>query len=68
MLIFLGRRVLLTIPTLLGVAVIVFALMRAIPGDVVTNLVGLEGNVSAERLAELRRMFHEYALARVREA
>ena len=57
MLTFLGRRVLLTIPTLLGAAVIVFALMRAIPGDVVTNLVGLEGNVSPERLAELRRMF-----------
>ena len=57
MLVFLGRRVLLTIPTLFGVALIVFALMRAIPGDVVTNLVGLEGNVSAERLAELRRMF-----------
>lgn len=57
MLIFLGRRVLLTIPTLFGVAVIVFALMRAIPGDVVTSLVGLEGNVSDERLAEIRRLF-----------
>src|SRR5690606_20675406 len=39
------------------VALIVFALMRAVPGDVVTNLVGLEGNVSEERLVELRRMF-----------
>ncbi len=57
MLTFLLRRLLLTIPTLFGVALIVFALMRAIPGDVVTGLVGLEGNVSAERLDELRRMF-----------
>ncbi len=57
MLIFLGRRVLLAVPTLLGVAAIVFLLMRAVPGDVVTNLVGLEGNVSVERMAELRRMF-----------
>ena len=57
MLIFLLRRLLLTIPTLFGVALIVFALMRAIPGDVVTSLVGLQGNVSAERLDELRRMF-----------
>ncbi|MEX2500801.1 MAG: nickel ABC transporter permease [Trueperaceae bacterium] len=57
MLIFLGRRVLLAVPTLLGVALIVFLLMRAVPGDVVTNLVGLEGNVSTERMAELRRMF-----------
>jgi len=57
MLIFLLRRLLLTIPTLFGVALIVFGLMRAIPGDVVTSLVGLQGNVSAERLDELRRMF-----------
>lgn len=57
MLVFLGRRLLLTIPTLLGVAAIVFLLMRAVPGDVVTSLVGLEGNVSQERMAELRRMF-----------
>ncbi|MDZ7801932.1 MAG: nickel ABC transporter permease [Trueperaceae bacterium] len=57
MLAFLGRRLLLTLPTLLGVAVVVFALMRSIPGDVVTNLVGLEGNVSQERIEELRRMF-----------
>ena len=57
MLIFIGRRILLTIPSLLGVMVVVFLLMRSIPGDVVTNLVGLQGNVSPERLAELRRMF-----------
>ena len=57
MLVFLVRRLLLAIPTLLGVAVVVFALMRAVPGDVVTNLVGLEGNVSAERMDEMRRMF-----------
>ncbi len=57
MLMFLARRLLLTVPTLFGVALIVFALMRAVPGDVVTGLVGLEGNVSAERLVELRRMF-----------
>ena len=54
---FLARRVLLSLPALLGVAFVVFLLMRAVPGDVVTNLVGLEGNVSPERLAELRRMF-----------
>lgn len=57
MLPFLVRRLLLAIPALLGVAAIVFLLMRAVPGDVVTNLVGLQGNVTPERLAELRRMF-----------
>jgi len=35
----------------------VFALMRAIPGDVVTQLVGAEQEVTAEQLAELRRIF-----------
>jgi peptide/nickel transport system permease protein len=57
MIVFLGRRLLLTIPTLLGVALVVFLLMRAIPGDVVTQLVGVEQEVSPERMAELRRIF-----------
>ena len=57
MLVYLGRRSLLAIPTLFGVALIVFLLMRSVPGDVVTNLVGLQGNVSQERLVELRRLF-----------
>ena len=51
------RQAMLAIPALLGVMVTVFLLMRAVPGDVVTSLVGLEGNVSEERMAELRRMF-----------
>ncbi len=57
MLAYIGRRCLLAIPSLLGIAVIVFALMRAVPGDVVTGLIGLGEDVSAERMAELRRMF-----------
>ena len=57
MLAFLARRILLALPALLGVALVVFLLMRAVPGDVVTNLVGLEGNVTPERRAELQRMF-----------
>lgn len=35
----------------------VFLLMRSVPGDVVTSLVGLQGNVTPERLEELRRLF-----------
>ncbi len=57
MLVYFLRQVLLAIPALLGVILITFILMRAVPGDVVTNLVGLEGNVSPERMAEMRRMF-----------
>ncbi len=50
-------RFLAALPTLLGVAVITFLLMRAIPGDVVTQLVGLESNATPQQLAELRRLF-----------
>lgn len=57
MLTYIGRRCLLAVPSLLGIAVIVFVLMRAVPGDVVTGLIGLGEDISEERLAELRRMF-----------
>lgn len=57
MLSFLARRTLLALPALLGVALVVFLLMRAVPGDVVTSLVGLEGNITPDRRAELQRMF-----------
>lgn len=57
MLFYFLRQTLLAIPALLGVVLITFVLMRAVPGDVVTNLVGLEGNVSPERMVEMRRMF-----------
>ncbi len=57
MLSFLMRRTLLALPALFGVALVVFILMRTIPGDVVTGLVGLEGNISPERQDELRRLF-----------
>lgn len=53
----LARRVLLALFAAFGVVLIVFALIRLVPGDVVTNLIGLEGNVSAEQQAELRRLF-----------
>lgn len=57
MLSYLLRQLLLAVPALFGVMVVVFGLMKAVPGDVVTNLVGLQGNVSAERMDEMRRMF-----------
>lgn len=57
MLAYLLRQVLLAIPALLGVMIVVFLLMRSVPGDVVTSLVGLQGNITPERLAEMRRLF-----------
>ncbi|UQN08723.1 ABC transporter permease [Deinococcus sp. QL22] len=51
------RRILLALLAALGVSVLVFTLLRLVPGDVVTQLIGLEGNVSAEQQTEMRRMF-----------
>ncbi len=46
------RRVLLMIPTLLGVAVLIFVLMRMIPGDIVEiRFAGEGGGVTPEMLA-----------------
>ncbi len=51
------RRIGLALLAAFGVGVLVFALLRLIPGDVVTQLIGLEGNVSAAQQAEMRRLF-----------
>lgn len=48
---------LLALPTALGVLVAVFLLIRLVPGDVVTQLVGLEAAISPQRVAELRALF-----------
>jgi len=49
---FLARRVLLTIPVLIGVATLVFALIHLIPGDPVRTMLG--ENASEESVIELR--------------
>ena len=54
---YLARRTLLALLALFGVIVLVFVMVRLVPGDVVTNLVGIEGNVTKERMVELRRLF-----------
>ncbi len=51
------KRLLLIIPTLLGVAAIVFLIMRVIPGDVALLILGGDdggGQIDAEALANLR--------------
>ncbi len=52
------NRVLLMIPTLLGVAVLVFFMLRVVPGDVVeVKLRGDGGSVSQETIdAERKRL------------
>jgi len=54
---FLVRRILLALPTVLGVLLAVFLLIRLVPGDVVTQLIGLEATISPKRVEELRRLF-----------
>ncbi len=49
---FLARRVLLTIPVLIGVATLVFALIHLIPGDPVRTMLG--ESASEESVIELR--------------
>src|SRR5215467_10670091 len=49
------RRVLLAVPVLLLSSLIVFALMRVMPGDALTALMGESGNVSQKDLLKLRK-------------
>jgi peptide/nickel transport system permease protein len=49
------RRLLLAIPVLLLSSVIVFGLMRVMPGDALTALMAESGNVSDRELQKLRR-------------
>ena len=56
---YLIRRLLLAVPTLFLVSVLVFALMRFMPGDVATRMV--EGHAYAPTLAALR---HDLGLDR----
>ncbi len=54
---YLIRRLLLAVPTILGVLLAVFLLIRLVPGDVVTQLIGLEAAISPKRVEELRKLF-----------
>lgn len=49
------RRLLLAIPVLILSSVIVFGLMRVMPGDALTVLMGESGNVSQKDLQKLQR-------------
>ena len=49
------RRVLLAVPVLLLSSLIVFGLMRVMPGDALTALMGESGNVSQKDLLKLRK-------------
>ena len=49
------RRLLLALPVLLLSSLIVFGLMRVMPGDALTLLMGESGNISERDLAKVRK-------------
>ena len=54
--IYLAKRLLLIVPTLLGVASLVFVIMRVIPGDVALLILGGDsGQIDREQLAAMHR-------------
>ena len=54
---FLARRLLATIPVLAIVAVLVFLMLRLVPGTVVEQLIGADAVASPAMVAELKRFF-----------
>jgi peptide/nickel transport system permease protein len=53
---FVLRRLALSVPTLLGIAILVFFSLRLMPGDVVDVLQGLEPTMTNEQAETLRRV------------
>jgi peptide/nickel transport system permease protein len=57
MLRYVAARLLLTIPILLGVSIVAFALIRFVPGDPITAIIGPGTRFSDEQLANLRERY-----------
>lgn len=58
MLPYLNRRLLLLLPTLLGLSLLIFTLMRLLPGDTVYALMGEAGTFTPEQMAAMRSEWH----------
>jgi peptide/nickel transport system permease protein len=54
---YLLRRIGFTVPVLLGVSVLVFLMIRMVPGDVIDRIMGPDVRITAERRADLERIF-----------
>ena len=51
------RRILILIPTLIGMSLLIFVMMRLLPGDIVDAMVGMDSTVTDEAKEELRAAF-----------
>jgi peptide/nickel transport system permease protein len=51
------RRLLILIPTLIGMSILIFVMMRLLPGDIVDAMVGMDSTVTDEAKEELRAAF-----------
>ncbi|GBD10517.1 Dipeptide transport system permease protein DppB [bacterium HR23] len=49
------KRFLLAVPTFIGATMLVFLLLRVVPGDVALNILGEDATTHPEKLAEIRR-------------
>lgn len=57
MLKFILRRLLILIPTLIGMSLLIFVMMRLLPGDIVDAMVGMDPTITDEAKEELRASF-----------
>jgi peptide/nickel transport system permease protein len=51
------RRLVQVVPTILGISILVFGLMRFLPGDIVTLMINPDNPMPADQRETLRRMF-----------
>jgi peptide/nickel transport system permease protein len=54
---YLARRVVLAILVLFGVSILIFGIVRMLPGDVIDMMIGTEGNMSADAQRMARERF-----------
>lgn len=51
------RRLIILIPTLIGMSILIFVMMRLLPGDIVDAMVGMDSTVTDEAKQQLRESF-----------
>ena len=54
---YVARRLLVLIPTLVGMSMLIFLMVRLMPGDIVNSLIGVDETVTEEEIAALRAQF-----------